>query len=116
MIGSWQVSYDPVLRLRFAAFDICMSCMIASSNSLSCRWLADFEGDTHKKCVLHKARANRVKPLLPIVKGNEELYKQLQLDCGNALREITELKFEENRPFEKVQAPCLLKYPYSLLT
>ena len=78
--------------------------------SLLCRWLADFEDDTHKKCVLHKARANRVKPLLPRVKDNEELYKTLQLDCGNALREITELKFEENRPFEKVQHVCLCKH------
>ena len=77
---------------------------------LQCRWLADFEDDIHKKCVLHKARAKRVKPLLPLVKSNDQLYKILQLEIGNALREIVELKFEEGRPFEKVQKARIGSY------
>ncbi len=44
-----------------------------------------------------------MKPLLPYVEFNDQLHKTLQLDIGNALREIVELKFEEGRPFEKVQ-------------
>lgn len=45
-----------------------------------------------------------MQPLLKRVReqDNVQLYKTLQLDIGNAYREITEIKFEEGRPFEKV--------------
>ena len=54
--------------------------------------------------MLQKARAKRVEPLLQQVDPQQhaQAYKTLQLDIGNAYREITELKFEEGRPFEKV--------------
>lgn len=68
------------------------------------RWLADFEEDRHKKCVLQKARAKRVEAVLQAVsrEKNPQAYRTLQLDIGNAYREITEIKFEDARPFEKV--------------
>jgi hypothetical protein len=87
----------------------------------ACRWLADFETDNHKKCVLHKARAKRVEPLLKKFDRSEspDVYKTLQLDVGNSYKEITEIKFEMGRPFDKVcrndlsplQCPVLLELP-----
>jgi len=37
---------------------------------------------------------------------NPDVYKTLQLDVGNAYKEITEIKFEMGRPFDKVSRVC----------
>ena len=75
-----------------------------------CRRLAEFEESGHKKCVLHKARAKRVEPLLREINpaAFSSLYKSLQLEVASAYREIMEIKFDEGRPFEKVLlfGPC----------
>ena len=79
---------------------------VAANFESECRWLADFEADKHKKCVLHKARAKRVEELLKQLqqKAWPDIYRALQLDIGNAYREITEIKFEEGRAHDKVSA------------
>ena len=68
------------------------------------RWLAEFETHPHTKCVLLKTRAKRVEALLHELKpqDNPQAYRALQYEIGNAYREITDIKFEEGRSFEKV--------------
>ena len=77
----------------------------------SCRVLADFETDGHKKCVLHKARAKRVEPLMRQLNRQAwpDAYRALLLDIAGAYREIADIKFEEKRPHEKVRCHMRLQ-------
>lgn len=75
-----------------------------TAEEVVCRWLADFEQDKHKKCVLHKTRAKRVESVLKQLNREAwtDVYRALQLDVGNSYKEIAEIKFEDGRSHEKV--------------
>ena len=55
--------------------------------------MADFITDKHQKCVLHRQRAKRLRPLIEEIDKDEFLdaYKTLHLDVGNAFKVGDEL-------------------------
>lgn len=71
---------------------------------MDCRWLADFQVDKHRQCVLHKIRGKRIKSLLDELRQHHAtaLVRPLQLDAGSAYREIADIKYEDGRAHDKV--------------
>lgn len=70
-----------------------------------CRDLVEFESDEHKQCVMHKARATKLEPLVEVLSARAypSLYWSLRMEIANAYREIMLVKEDHKRPHSKVR-------------
>lgn len=85
---------------------VCCACLhLPPPATNTCRCLAGFESDPHKRCVMHRSRTKLLQPLEGQLSTTHYpgLSRSISLELGNIFREIADIKGAAGREGDKVR-------------